>query len=172
MSKLLKRLVVDTSVARASGMSKELGASQSRKLLQSILTEKHKLVINDIGLVEWKKHRSTFSNTWLTAMLSTNRVIEVKSGRREALKDTIINAAASEQDKEILAKDFFLIDQALDGDKIVFSLDDEIYQVLCLVLHQVPSIKKLVWINPRTCSYEFTKVLVDNNLLREHQLSP
>lgn len=67
-------IVVDTSVARAAGESDHPVSSACRRFLAVLRDGRIDLVMTDDLRLEWKRHRSTYTATWLVSMFARKRI--------------------------------------------------------------------------------------------------
>ena len=144
-------LVIDASILRAAGSE---GATHpvstySRKLLLDILEICHRGSLSISIKEEWATHQSRFSRAWQVQMYS-RRKIGNPSGRDCAhLKEAIKSCAGvSEKQREAAVKDFLLIEAALNGDKIIFSIDKRAREVYCELSKTIRDFADIFWLNP------------------------
>jgi hypothetical protein len=143
-------LVIDASVARAAGGegAEHPTSRHCRDFLGAVLRICNHTVLTAAGLAEWKKHRSRFARLWLASMFAKRKVDAAGVGMDAALRGKILDTAASEKEREAMAKDLHLLDAALKTDRIVVSLDDEALGIFARTSGRVGEIREIVWINP------------------------
>ena len=98
---------------------------------------------------EWEEHMSGFTRVWLRNMTQRGRVIpkDIKPSTR--MRHQILRAAATKKtEADALHKDFHLVEAAIDSDKTVVSLDEEVRRLFRAAAQSVVAIKKVVWVNP------------------------
>lgn len=154
-------IVIDASVARAAGESGKPEPSACRATLLAMLTHNHKVAMSVSLRGEWMKPRpdthspyaTAFALRWLTQMQSQRRVIDITSSPdSEALRNRCI--AALDQNPQTktsapaVAKDFHLVDLALQTDRRVVSLDRKIVTHLALLKDSTPEICPIMWLHP------------------------
>ena len=151
MSKMSRRIVVDASVARSAGLTENPISLYCRRFLEAIHDTKHQVVMTDDIRSEWKKHQSRYSLTWLSAMQSRGRVINVSTSADDEkdLADRLdASTLVTDAQKDAARKDMLLLLAALKTDKLVSSRDDvvrAIFAVLCAELAKIASVN---WVNP------------------------
>lgn len=100
-----------------------------------------------------KRNTIVFSPRWLTQMQSQRRVIEIHStSDSEALRNRCIAALVhnpqTRTSAPAVAKDFHLVDLALQTDRRVVSLDRKITTHLALLKDSAPEICPIMWLHP------------------------
>lgn len=154
-------IVIDASVARAASESGKPEPSACRATLLAMLTHNHKVAMSASLCGEWMKPRpdthspyaTAFALRWLTQMQSQQRVVEIHATPdSEALRHRCI--VASDQNPQTttsapaVAKDFHLVDLALQTDRRVVSLDRKIVTRLALLKDSTPEICPIMWLHP------------------------
>ncbi len=143
-----KRLVIDASVARASGNNRaDMQSSRSRELLQTVINVCHRVVFTDAITEEWKRHQSRFAITWLKSMYAKRKVVRIAVVADEELRSKA-TTNASEADKTIMLKDFILIEAALATDHIVMSRDKEAGQCFATACKHAGAMSHVMWVSP------------------------
>ena len=147
----LKRLVVNTSVARAAG-GEDATASVSincTEFLESFLGEcGHHIVMTRELSEEWNRIPSRYAPAWLKTMIAKRRFFYVKSSLNQALCNKIENSTTSESDIKAMWKDFHLLEAALATDQTIISLDEIIRGCFTRAAQRVGEIRHIVWVNP------------------------
>ncbi len=149
-TKISRRLVIDASVARASGGAEATypTSKHCRDFLQAVLTICHHMVLTPDIAVEWKTHRSKFARTWQTAMMARKKVVRVEVAMPSILLAKIKAVAASDKDSAAMFKDLCLIAAALATDQTVISLDETVRQLFRQAAASVGELRSVVWVNP------------------------
>jgi hypothetical protein len=148
--KTSKCLVIDASVARASG---QVSASNSvavscRDVLMGVLQICHRLVMTTEISNEWKKHASRFAFKWRVSMNARRKVERPGNVRDDALRAKIEKSIPEGQNHEVVLKDIPLIEAAMATDHIIITRDDEAREVFNKMSEEVNELKSLSWINP------------------------
>jgi hypothetical protein len=152
-SKLSKRLVIDASIAQASGGKDAVHPTSKncRDFLNNALEICHRFVFNKEILTEWKNHESDFAKEWRAEIVSKGKDILLNSGGHEKLKNKIIreniNINFSKNDKKAILKDFILIEAAIETDKIIVSLDIAA-ETICNNLNHIVQLQTIKWLKP------------------------
>lgn len=148
--KLSKRLVIDTSIARAAGQTTGV-AKDCRDLLSAVLHICHKLLMTNPIEQEWNKHRSPFARKWQVEMASRSKQLRLNIAPDLELWENIRQGTTtSRQERDAMHKDFHLIEAALATDKIVFSLDETARTLFAEAAQVIYDLGEIMWINPQT----------------------
>lgn len=145
-----KRLVIDTSVARAAGARDAIDtrSKQCRDLLTHILTICHQVVMTPELRDEWQKHQSHFTNAWRVAMVARKKMFFVDPPAYAELLAQVEATAASDKLREAMFKDFLLIRAALETDRTIISGDEKARQPFTVAAQTIAELKAVVWVNP------------------------
>ena len=120
-----KRLVIDTSVARASGGEDAVYpvSKDCRDFLQTVLDVCHKIVLSQEMREEWKRHWSDFTRKWRVRMDARKKVVRISDTQNDVLRGKITSSCCKQGEREAMLKDVFLIEAALATDSTVASLE-------------------------------------------------
>lgn len=143
-----RRLVVDASVMRSAGKTEHPISKACRDTLYEILIICHKVVITAEILEEWKKHRSTYSATWLSSMVARKKIIKIGAVENQELRAGLSYVALSHNEIEAVYKDIHLIDAAIEMDKIIISCDHALKTILDKAVLEVTTIREILYVNP------------------------
>ena len=160
MSKTVaKRLVIDTSVAGASG-SGDAPDATSKGCREFLLTmkdgTKHQVVMFDALELEWGNNQSRFARRWLIAMENKRRVFHTKVPTQRKLRHQVEHVAIKKTDCDAMLKDVFLIEAAFHTDRIVVSLDETVRNLFHQAAEKILALTRIVRVNP--CIKEETPV--------------
>jgi hypothetical protein len=148
---MARRLVVDTSIARAAGTKEHPTSINCRAFLQAMLDTGHKVVITDSILREWTEHKSGYSTTWLAAMIGKRRVLKVSEdpARRMLFLARLYSGSIDPPQRKAIEKDAFLILAAWEADEIVSSCDERVRRMLATHIGELgEDVGRIVWVNP------------------------
>lgn len=143
-----RSLVVDASIAKASGERSVLAVACAR-LLQTFRRSQHVVVTSPRLQAEWTKHASRIATTWLVEMVSRGRIVDV--GAREVeTDDDALAAAAQEHDAALdaMRKDLLLVEAALASDRRILSLDDKARRAFARASGSLMALRQILWANP------------------------
>jgi hypothetical protein len=144
-------LVIDASILRAAGSAGTIHpvSTHSRALLIDILEVCHRAVVSRLVKDEWDRHQSQFARSWRVQMYS-RRKIGSGSGRDCAhLKKAVRSCkTVSKKESQEAEKDFLLIEAALNGDKIILSIDRRARDIYCKLSKTIRDFGDIFWINP------------------------
>ena len=101
-----RRLVIDTSIAHASGGEDAVypTSKRCRDCLLDVASYAHRIVMTEAIKVEWDRHQSHFALRWRTAMQRQGRVIMINAEITNELRKRIEATAETEQQREAIAK--------------------------------------------------------------------
>ncbi len=160
MSKTVaKRLVIDTSVAGASGSGDSPDAtSKGCREFLLIMKDgtKHQVVMFNALELEWGNNQSRFARLWLIAMENKRRVFHTEVPAQKKLRHQVEHVAIKKTDCDAMLKDMFLIEAAFHTDRIVVSLDEKVRNLFHQATEKISALTKIAWINP--CISEETPV--------------
>ncbi len=144
-----RKIVVDTSVARAAGKlskdRKDINASKSaREILNAIRTKNHTAVFCEELSKEWDIHQSNFSRIWRVDMISRKRIDFVKINLI-GINNSINLSDASPSEKTAMRKDAMLLQSALQKDRIIISFDFKARKLFKILSKTESSLNKIQW---------------------------
>jgi hypothetical protein len=150
MKKTSKRLVIDASVAQASGGedARHPTARNCRDFLQSVLTICHRAVFSRAMQEEWNKHQSAFARKWRKSMVARGKFIAVRQVERQDIRHMVESSNESERCKQATLKDCHLVEAALATDCNVISLDDSARDLFSSASGHIPELRNILWVNP------------------------
>lgn len=143
-----RRIVVDASVARASG-ERTPQARASVAALEALRQGKHIVVTSQTILAEWRKHASRFANTWLAELVSRGRIAHVDESVPQIDLDALELAAKKHQAGfNLMVKDLLLVEAALATDRRILSLDEHAREAFRRACASIVALQKILWANP------------------------
>jgi len=142
--------VIDASIAKSAGLSADIRSESCRLLLETITVAGHRIVLNELIVAEWDRHKSGFANLWLISMISKRKVSNVESSELAAFREAISEHFGSDRIPESLAvlKDAHLVEAAFRSNKRVVSLDDTARQHLLSMSRSFHALHEIMWANP------------------------
>jgi len=148
-AKGVKSIVVDASVARASGKETATHpqAIHCRDILQAIRTAGHALVLTPMIAQEWNDHQSNFARQWRANMMAKKQIALPKVEADERLREKLIAGASDTMTVEIL-KDCHLLEAAGATDNTIIALDETMREQFATQCGQVSEIAPILWANP------------------------
>jgi hypothetical protein len=158
-----KRIVVDASVARASGGVDAVHhrSKGCRDFLEAVRKICHTVVLTPEILAEWKAHRSKFARRWLVAMYARRKVYRVDDTPDEALRKKIGLSTATSKQREAMLKDIHLIEAARATDWTVASSDNTVRELFSTACDKVGEMRMIIWVNPDRADEEPLMWLAD-----------
>jgi hypothetical protein len=144
------RLVIDADVAHAAGgkNAKYPTPTHCRDFLEAVRVIRHRIVMTDEIKMEWAKHMSSFTRTWLYKMYGAKNVEFVDDASNTDLRRKIRRAASCEKDCQAMIKDVHLLEAAQVTDKTIISMDETVHVLFMDASSRVGEIKAILWANP------------------------
>jgi hypothetical protein len=148
--KASRRLVIDASVARASGgeHSKHPTGRRCRDFLNAVLSNNHRLVMTPEISTEWAEHASSFTRKWRVRMYARKRVDHVNPDTDAVLRRQTERLDADPADIKYMLKDLRLIEAAKATDQTVSSRDERVRALFMRASRSVSALRSIVWVNP------------------------
>jgi hypothetical protein len=149
-AKSSRRLVIDASVARASGGPDAVSPTSKNcsDFLQAVLVVCHQIVLTTEILEEWHRHKSRFASRWLASMFARKKAKMIGSAEDQNLRDKIDQASQNEKARAAMPKDVHLLEAALVTDEIIVALDETVRALFIEAAVSVGEIRTIAWINP------------------------
>jgi hypothetical protein len=149
------RLVIDASVARASGGPDATAplSIRCRDFLFTTLHVCHRLVMTDAINDEWNDHQSNFARRWRVQMVARKKVEWVEAPGDEAFGEQVAATAQTKGDREAILKDMLLVEAALATDHRIVALDEAVRGLLDCAARCVGVLRNVLWVNP-SCEEE------------------
>ena len=139
-------LVVDASVARAAGETIHPVSRCCRETLESILRICHRVMMTPALSDEWKRNESRFARRWLMSMYARRKVIRIEMPSFSFRIEEAANL--KENECEALIKDKHLIELSMEGDGIIYSIDDTVAKIWDKCYKKINAPKIISWKNP------------------------
>jgi hypothetical protein len=148
--KASRRLVIDTSVARAAGTEESTHPTgrNCREFLKAVLRVCHRLVMTGDLAEEWAKHQSSFTRKWRVQMFARKKQVSLETPPDASLDDVIGKLDVTHAERERMRKDCLLIEAALGSDKSVVSLEESVRELFAAASKTVRRLRQIVWVNP------------------------
>jgi len=145
-----QRLVVDASVARASGGADATypTSKHCRDFLDVVRKICHQIVMSPDIAAEWDRHQSHWARTWRVSMVARKKLCRVNPSGDTELQDRVVGVAAGDSQREAMLKDYHLIEAALATDQCIASLDDTARDLFARAARQVKELRGVAWVNP------------------------
>jgi hypothetical protein len=148
MKRISRRIVIDASIARAAGTTKDRVSSACRAFLKALYTICHRAVICPELKKEWNKHQSLFFKRWRSSMVARKKLIDGTCVAVPALEAAIAAGSFGSRQEFEVRKDQHLITLALGADSIVVSGDDTAHAYWRRLTKQCANVGQIVWVNP------------------------
>jgi len=123
-------------------------SKQCRDLLKTVKDTDYGVVLTAMISEEWRKHQSRFARTWLVSMYAKRKVYHADAPVNQQLRSKVEQATEEEQKRNVMLKDFHLIEAALQTDKTVISVDETVRLCFHTVAQRVHILKHIIWVNP------------------------
>jgi hypothetical protein len=151
----LKCLVIDASVARASGDAKAVYPTSvhCRDFLQNVRHLQFCVVMTRDIRSEWDKHQSRFARTWLMTMIAKKQLVPLQNlPKNQALWKNLEDFAGTNKERGEMVKDIHLLEAALATDKAIVSLDEntarKYFSQAAQKIDSLSALKVIIWVNP------------------------
>jgi len=135
------KLVIDASVASASGETMQQASWRCREFLVEFRKTAHRMVLSEILAAEWRRHQSRFAAEWVITMRSRGRIVDLRGLSNEPLREQL-RAKGKGKIRKAAEKDLHLVEAALEADQIVVSLDETAHADLI-----TEATAKITWVN-------------------------
>ena len=151
-----KTLVIDASIARASGGkdARHPDAIHARDFLLTLLSTDHKIGMTRSIQGEWNKHQSAFACNWRKTMVAKNKIVVKQVLEDKKLRDMIemldifLTKEEAENAKSAMLKDCHLLEAAEAFDQRIASPDNKARDLFSRASVTIKTIRKLIWVNP------------------------
>lgn len=149
-AKASRRLVIDASVAHASGGEEAIfpTSKNCRDFLKAVQTICHHVVMTTAVIEEWNNHQSHFARRWRRSMEARKKVVRVGAPADDDLRNKIKRVASSDKAREAMLKDIHLIEAAKATDQTVIALDETVRNLFTAAGQHAGEMRNIVWINP------------------------
>ena len=143
-----RRLVVDTNVARSASESQHPISDACRQVMETMLSEQHRVVLSATQYWEWQKHQSGFSKNWLRQMVGRKLHVVLSPEPNSGLTNRIYGLECTNKTQAEMLKDVHLLENALATDDVVLSQETNVFGLFCAhtVALQIP--RAVAWVNP------------------------
>ncbi len=149
-TKISRRLVIDASIAHASGGEEATfpTSKNCRDFLIAVRAICHRVVMTTAIIEEWNNHQSNFARRWRVSMEARKKVNRVNAPVNNKLRDKIKKITATEKDCEAMLKDIHLVEAAKATEQSVASLDETVRNLFASISRRVGEFRSIVWVNP------------------------
>ena len=154
--KLAREIVIDASVARASGGEDATYPlpKNCRDFLKTLLEVCHHAVMSPDIATEWKKHESNWARTWRASMVARKKLHMVHPPNDLNLREQLRKSSMNEKQGEAMIKDCHLIEAAMATDHRIASLDEAARSLFGVASYTIVQLIDITWINPGDVSEE------------------
>lgn len=149
-TKTSRRLVIDASIAHASGGEEAIfpTSKNCRDFLIAVRTICHRVVMTTAIIEEWNNHQSNFARRWRVSMEARKKVVRVSAPTDDNLRYKIKHIASSDKARDAMLKDIHLIEAAKATDQTVIALDETVRNLFASISQSVGEMRNIVWVNP------------------------
>ncbi|MCI0691209.1 hypothetical protein L0337_04275 [candidate division KSB1 bacterium] len=149
-TKISRRLVIDASIAHASGGEEATfpTSKNCRDFLIAVRTICHRIVMTTAIIEEWNNHQSNFTRRWRVSMEARKKVNRLNAPINKKLRDKIKEIATNEKAREAMFKDIHLVEAAKATDQIVVALDETVRDLFASISRSIGEMRNIVWVNP------------------------
>jgi hypothetical protein len=143
-----RRLVVDTNVARSASESQHPVSDACRQVMETMLSEQHRVVLSATQFWEWQKHQSGFSKNWLRQMMGRKLHVVLNPEPDSGLTDRIYALECTNKAQAEMLKDVHLLENALATDDVVLSQETNVFGLFCSHVEALRIPRPVAWVNP------------------------
>ena len=143
-----RSLVVDTNVARSAGLSVHPTSDTCRRVLETMIEGQHYVVLSATQFVEWQKHQSGYSKRWLVQMKAKKRWHVLAPEPDSGLIARAKKIACTEEVRQEILKDVHLLENALATDKVVLSMETNVFRLFNEHKKALKVPQPVAWVNP------------------------
>ena len=143
-----RRLVVDTNVARSASESEKPVSDACRRVLETMLSEQHRVVMSATQYWEWQKHKSPFTKRWLSQMVGKKLHVVLSPEPDSGLTDRIYALDCTDKAQAEMLKDVHLLENALATDDVVLSQETNVFGLFCAHAETLGLPRAVAWVNP------------------------
>jgi hypothetical protein len=145
---LVKRLVIDATVAMSAGTTEAPQSRNCRAVLDAVRDIGHQVVMSDGIREEWKRHASRYSRTWQVSMEARKRILRLEVEENANLRENIRRYASSNIGRDAMLKDCHLIEAAAATDRTVISSDAKARAWFAMIAGRISLCRRIVWVDP------------------------
>lgn len=146
--KKAKSLIVDASVAQASGTAAHPDARSCRVFLEEMTNEKIHLVETQELCEEWKNHSSNYFRKWRVKMNGSRLQKALHDVKDAEFRGAVNKLVIPESKLVALQKDVHLFEAAFAAEECIISLDEEVRKISREVMDIIKRLKNILWLNP------------------------
>lgn len=142
------RLVVDTNVAFSAGLSEHPTSNACRRLLDSMFEGQYSVVLSATQFMEWQKHQSGYSKRWLVQMKAKKLWHILAPEPDSGLAARAKKITCTEEVRQEILKDLHLLENALATDRIVLSMETNVFRLFSEHKKVLKVPQPVAWVNP------------------------
>jgi hypothetical protein len=143
-----RRLVVDTNVSFSAGSSVHPTSNACRRVLETMYAGQHHVVLSATQFMEWQKHQSGYSKRWLVRMKAKKLWHILAPEPDSGLAARAKKIACTEEVRQEILKDLHLLENALATDKVVLSMETNVFHLFSEHKKMLKVPQPVAWVNP------------------------
>lgn len=143
-----RRLVVDTNVARSASENAHPTSNACRQVLDAMFDAQDQVVLSATQFREWQKHQSGYSKRWLVRMKAKRLWCVLTPEPNSGLAARAKKIACTEEVRQEILKDLHLLENALATDKVVLSMETNVFQLFSAYKKVLKVPRPVAWVNP------------------------
>ncbi len=164
------RLVVDACVVGRANEHTDAPSLDCARFLSTMLEVDCRAVLTPELLDEWHRHRSFFSDQWLTRMFGEKRIERRDASPDAGLRTALERVAPGLRAAEAMLKDCHLIEAARATDRNIISIDETTRQLFHAAALRLGRLAEVCWVNPASEVEQPLAWLHDGAPLEPHRL--
>jgi len=143
-----RRIVVDTNVARSASESVHPVSDACRRVLETMMSEQHRIVLSATQFREWQKHQSGYSKNWLARMKAKNLWHVLTPEPDSGLTSRAHALDCTDKLRVEILKDMHLLENALATDHAVVSQETNVLALFIAHAQPLQIPRPVAWVNP------------------------
>ncbi|MEL5994596.1 hypothetical protein [Hymenobacter segetis] len=141
--------MVDTNVARSASESLHPVSDACRRVMETMFDGQHYVVLSATQFMEWQKHQSGYSKRWLVRMKAKKLWHILAPEPDSGLAARAKKIACTEAVRQEILKDLHLLENALTTDKVVLSMETNVFDLFSEHKKVLKVPHPVAWVNPK-----------------------
>jgi hypothetical protein len=143
-----RRIVVDTNVAKSASAKVHPTSDACRAVLETMLAQRHQVVLSPTQFWEWQKHQSGFAKDWLAIMLRKKLFVVLKPEPDSGINARVHQLDCTDNARAEMLKDVHLLENALATDHAVVSQETNVLALFTTHAQPLQIPRPVAWVNP------------------------
>ncbi|WP_210516140.1 hypothetical protein [Hymenobacter terricola] len=139
---------MDTNVAFSASESLHPVSDACRRVMETMFEGQHYVVLSATQFMEWQKHQSGYSKRWLVRMKARKLWHILAPEPDSGLAARAKKIACTEEVRQEILKDLHLLENALATDRIVLSMETNVFRLFSEHKKVLKVPQPVAWVNP------------------------